>query len=74
MNIYLFPQILQGPSGTFGLHMLREKRATLISIMSKCHNLEPFFTGVLRNDILPVMMLKYLVLGLCYDNNFYTVQ
>lgn len=39
------------------------------------HNLEPFFlTGLLGNDILPVRMLKYLVLGLCYDNNFYTVQ
>ena len=74
MNIYLFPQILQGPSGTFGLHMLGKKRATLISSMSECHNLKPFLTGVLHNDILPVMMLKYLVLGLCYDNNFYTVQ
>ena len=72
--IYLFPQILQGPSGTFGLHMLRKKRATLISSMSECHNLKPFLRGVLRNDILPVMMLKYLVLGLCYDNNFCTVQ
>ena len=74
MNIYLFPQILQGPSGTFGLHMLRKKRATLISSMSECQNLKPFLTGVLRNDILPVMMLKYLGLGLCYDNNFYTAQ
>ena len=76
IHLYLFPQILQGPSGTFGLHMLRKKRATLISSMSECYNnyLEPFLTGVLHNDILPVMMLKYLVLGLCYDNNFYTVQ
>ena len=74
IHLYLFPQILQGPSGTFGLHTLRKKRATLISSMSECHNLKPFLTGVLRNDILPMMMLKYLVLGLCYDNNFCTVQ
>ena len=76
IHFYLFPQILQGPSGTFGLHMLRKKRATLISSMSECYNnyLEPFLTGVLHNNFLPMMMLKYLVLGLCYDNNFYTVQ
>lgn len=74
IHLYLFPQILQGPSGTFGLHTLRKKRATLISSMSECHNLKPFLTGVICNDILPMMMLKYLVLGLCYDNNFCTVQ
>ena len=55
-------------------HAMGKKSHPYINHNTECHDLEPFLTGVVHNDILPVMMMKYLVLGLCYDNNFYTVQ
>ena len=37
--LYLFPQILQGPSGTFGLQMLREEKRVNVIIISHVRNI-----------------------------------